>query len=233
MDGKALSFRHTDLIPGSKPGKQPVSKVDRSPVRFSVYHGQVIEVQSSNVPIVDGGGRFFLGFGDAVVETAVIRTTSVWTREHGTGQETRWELGEPDLPVRAGHNVSFLWANGSPYALHNHNTSETLYRPLPREIFPFRRLWFAGFFGLIKLILVGLLGAAFLPRLVGLSLYPMFALVGRTDLWTPRHLDPVLGAINPYMVATLVIFCIVRNWQARAYNRKLGSRINQELQEGV
>jgi hypothetical protein len=201
-------------------------------VKFSVYHGEVLEVQTHQVPTVYGSGRTFLGCGRSSVQTTMVRNTSVWTRD-GTGQEKRWDLGELDLPMRPGHEVSFLWANGALYALHNRVTGQTRFLELPQSIFPFRRLWFPRFIGLFKLFLVGLLGLAFAPLLLGLSVYPMFALVGRLDLWTPRHLNPVLETINPYVVALLLIFCVIRDWWVRVMNRKLKNEIQAALQDGV
>jgi hypothetical protein len=210
-----------------------VSEGRQSPVAFSFYHGEVLEVQTNQIPTVYGAGRSFLGCGRFSVQTTIVRNTAVWTRD-GTGQEKRWDLGELDLPMRIGHDVSFLWANGSLYALHNHFTRQTRYLELPRSIFPFRRLWFRGFFGLLKLIfLVGLLGYVFTPLLLAFSVYPIFALAGRLDLWTARNLNPLLAAINPYMVALLVTFCVIRNWRARVANRKLEYEIQVALQDGV
>ena len=111
--------------------------------------------------------------------------------------------------MRTGHDRSFLCAKGGLYALHHHNTGETRYQTLPREIFPFRRLWFGGFFGLVKLVLVGLLSLVFLPFLLSMWVLPIFLLIGHMDLWTA--LAGVLLAINPYVVAFLVTFCLIRN----------------------
>ena len=209
------------------------SQFARCPVAFSVYHGDVSDLQSVQVPTVHGGGKSFLGCGRSYVETTVIRNTSVWTREHGTGLETRWDLGELDFPMRPGHAVSFLWANRTLYALHNHVTYQTRYLNLPPSIFPFRRLWFHGLFGILKLILVGVLGYIFLPLLVSLAVYPAFAFFGRLDLWTPKNLDPLLTSVDPYLVTLLLIFCIVRNLRARVFNRNLGNEIKVALRYGV
>jgi hypothetical protein len=220
-------------IPAAPPTHRFVSEGRQSPVTFSFYHGGVLEVQINQVPTVYGAGGSFLGCGRSYIHTTIVRNTSVWTRD-GTGQEKRWDLGELDLPMRTGHDVSFLWANGGLYALHNHITRQTRYLELPRSIFPFRHLWFRGFFGLLKLIfLVGLLGYAFTPLLLSFSVYPLFAIAGRLDLWTARNLNPLLAAINPYLVALLVIFCVVRNLRARAANRELETEIQAALQEGA
>ena len=73
------------LVVSTAPSKpkteRSVSTIDQSPVRFSVYHGQVLEIQSAQVPAVYGAGRSFLGSGSSYVETAIVRNTSVWTRE--------------------------------------------------------------------------------------------------------------------------------------------------------
>src|SRR5262245_51381413 len=160
------------LIPASKVGRQYVTKFARCPVAFAVYHGEVVEVQTEQVPTVYGGGKSFLGCGHSYVQTTVIRNASVWTREDGTGLETRWDLGELDLPMRPGHDVSFLWANGSLYGLHNHYTHQTRYLKLAPSIFPFRRLWFQGLFAIVKLILLGVLSSIFLPFFISLAIYP-------------------------------------------------------------
>jgi len=209
------------------------SQFARCPVAFSVYHGDVLDLQSVQVPTVHGGGKSFLGCGRSYVETILVRNTSVWTREHGTRLESRWDLGELDLPMRPGHAVSFLWANRTLYSLHNHVTRQTRYLKLPLSIFPFRRLWFHGLFGILKLMLVGVLGYLLFPLLVSFVIYPAFAFFGRLDLWTARNLDPVLNAINPYLVTLLLIFCVIRNLRARAFNRKLKDRINGALRDGV
>jgi hypothetical protein len=227
----AHQLAKTQTISANKLDGAPMLRLPRSPVTFSVYHGQVLEVQSAQVPAVYGAGRSFLGCGSSYVETAIVRNTSVWTREHATGRETCWELGEADLPMRPGHEVSFLWANASLYALHNHCTRQTHYLNLPRSLFPFRLIWFEGFFGLIRLLLVALLALEFLPFLISMSVLPIFLLVGRMDIWPA--LPRMLLAINPYLIPFLVIFCLCRNWRARAYNWKLESRIKQELQDAV
>jgi hypothetical protein len=96
----------------------------QSPVNFSVYRGEVLEVQTNHLPNVYGSGRTFLGCGRSSVGTAIVPNTSVWTRD-GTGQEKRWDLGELDLPMRPRHDVSLLWVNGVLYALHNRVTGQT------------------------------------------------------------------------------------------------------------
>ena len=222
------------LLPAAKALRRSVTDSSQSAVTFSVYHGVVLDVHTSQVPTVHGSGRSFLGCGRSSVQTTIIRNTSVWTREHRTHQETRWDLGELDLPMRPHHEVSFLWANGTLYALHNHITGQTQYLKLPRSIFPFRRLRFDGFFGLVKLIfLATLLGYAFLPLLLSLASYPMLALAGRLDLWTARNLNPVLHAIDPYLAALLVIFCVIRNCRIRFCNRKLEYEIRVALHDAV
>jgi len=222
------------LLPAAKARCRPVTDSFQSAVTFSVYRGVVLDVQTSHVPTVQGTGRFFLGCGRSSMQTTIIRNTSVWTREHRTQQETRWDLGELDLPMRPRHEVSFLWANGTLYALHNHITGQTQCLKLPRSIFPFRRLRFDGFFGLVKLIfLATLLGYAFLPLLLSLASYPMLALAGRLNLWTARNLDPLLHAIDPYMVALLVFLCVIRNCRIRLFNRKLEYEIRVALNDAV
>jgi hypothetical protein len=136
--------------------------------------------------------------------------------------------------MQQGHNVSFLWVNGVLYALHNHVTGQTRFLELPRSIFPFRRLWFPRFLGLLKLVfLVGLLGFAFTPLLLVLAVYPLLALVSRLDLWTAHNLNPVLAAINPYLIAPLLFFCVIRDWRARVMNRKLENEIQVALRDWV
>jgi hypothetical protein len=117
--------------------------------------------------------------------------------------------------------------------LHNHYTHQTQYLKLALSIFPFRRLWFQGLFGIVKLILLGALSSIFLPFFISLAIYPAFAIFGRLDLWTARNLDPVLNAINPYLVTLLMIFCVIRNLRARAFNRKLENRIKKALRGGI
>jgi hypothetical protein len=233
QDLMGMTTQEAYLTSSGKVHHQHLSQFVRCLVAFSVYHGDVLGVQSDQVPTVHGGGKSFLGCGRSYVETTVIRNTSVWTREHGTGLETRWDLGELDLPMRPGHAVSFLWANRTLYALHNHVTHQTRYLNLPSSIFPFRRLWFHGLFGIVKLIILGVLSSIFLPFFISLAIYPAFAIFGRLDLWTARNLDPVLNAINPYLVTLLLIFCVIKNLRARAFNRKLKDRINGALRDGV
>ena len=97
------------LLPAAKALRRSVTDSSQSAVTFSVYHGVALDVQTSQVPTVHGSGRSFRGCGRSSVQTAIIRNTSVWTREHCTHQETRWDLGELDLPMRPRHEVSFLW----------------------------------------------------------------------------------------------------------------------------
>jgi len=82
-------------------------------------------------------------------------------------------------------------------------------------------------------MLVGVLGYLLFPLLVSFVIYPAFAFFGRLDLWTARNLDPVLNAINPYLVTLLLIFCVIRNLRARAFNRKLEDGINGALRDGI
>ena len=79
------------LVSTAKPAGFP-RVPSQSPVKFSVYHGEVLEVQTNQVPTVYGSGRTFLGCGRSSVQTTIVRNTSVWTRD-GTGQEKRWDLG--------------------------------------------------------------------------------------------------------------------------------------------
>jgi hypothetical protein len=210
--------------------------------QFDVYHGRVMEVLIGQVPFVHGEGRSFAGFGRSCVTTEVIKETSVWLRNHQTGQEERFDLVDADLLARAGHDVTLLWVNRQLYAIHNYSTGQTTYFDLHPSIAPFRKERFRGFAGLLLVLLgVPFFGVTALPLALGLCAFPLLAALGQPKLWTARVVDPYIAAATPFLILALMIFTaaliFLRNRKARAYNcavhRELERQIHTAMTEHV
>jgi hypothetical protein len=216
----------------------PQMTIPPIPLQFDVYHGSVQEALIGQVPFVHGEGRSFLGFGHSRVTTEVIKETSLWLRDHQTGKEHRFDLGEVDLPARAGHNVTLLWVNRQLYAIHNYSSGETKYFELHPSVAPFRKERFRGLVGVVLALLgVPLFGMVVLPLIIGVCAYPLLAAVGRPDLWTPRAIDPYIAASIPWLVPALMILTAVlvflRNKEIRTYNCAIRGGLQREIDSAM
>lgn len=107
-------------------------------VNIHVLHARVIEAFEAKIPITRGGGCTIRGYGTSWVDTAVRDELSVWLRDHQTGAQHKMDFGADFLPMRMGHDVTLLWANGQLVTIANHTTGQlrhpTLRKPILNEM---------------------------------------------------------------------------------------------------
>ena len=232
-----VRWRRPAHSPGT-PRRLLRTAVPRLPLKYDVFHGRVQEVLIGQTPFVHGEGRSFAGFGRSHITTELVKETSVWLKDHQTGREHRFDLGSIDLPIRTGHDITFLWVNLRLYAIHNHSTAETRYFPFPPAVPPFRKVRFRRL-GSVLWVLLGVLlfGFAVLPLLLGLSAYPVLAAVGQPDLWTAKILDPYIAMAQPPITAILIVLACglmyLCNRRERAYNLSLGQELERQLADAM
>jgi hypothetical protein len=114
-------------------------------VSFQVLHARVIEAFEAKIPVTHGGGYTVRGYGTSWVNTTVRDELSVWLVDHQTGQQHKMDFGSDYLPMRMGHDVTLLWANGQLITIANHTTGQlkhpALHRPILRDK-PVGSAWF-------------------------------------------------------------------------------------------
>lgn len=114
-------------------------------VSFQVLHARVIEAFEAKIPITCGGGYTIRGYGTSWVNTAVRDELSVWLRDHQTGEQHKMDFGSDYLPMRMGHDVTLLWANGQLVTIANHTTGQIKHPALHKPILegkPVGSVWF-------------------------------------------------------------------------------------------
>ena len=92
----------------------PNLSLGRRTVEFSYVSGQVLEGEKWSETHVSGGGGYTDAQGRARVSPVSSRTTThddVWIKEHGSGRERAVRMVDFDVPVRAGHRVTFVSAS--------------------------------------------------------------------------------------------------------------------------
>jgi hypothetical protein len=113
---------------------RPASAEPFPPVHFDVLHGRVIEAFEAKVPDTRGGGCTIDGYGRSWVNTTVRDELSVWLVDHQSGQQHKIDFGTDYLPMRYGHDVTLLWANGKLCTIANHTTHQLKHPAMSRLV---------------------------------------------------------------------------------------------------
>jgi hypothetical protein len=189
----------TTRLQNNPPPLPRAAKRERFPeVSFKVLHARVIEAFEARIPITHGGGYTIRGYGTSWVNTTMRDELSVWLRDHETGQQHKMDFGSDFLPMRMGHDVTLLWANGQLVTIANHTTGQIKYPALNRPILdekPVCSLWFHVIVIPFLLFFAAAATWTAIPGAVGVA----HGLRGERLM---RHLDRSLDVISRHPVMT-------------------------------